>query len=305
MSTFMEKRRGALGVRLYGHAGAGGRRPLAAWLLSLGHAGGVRVVRGGNRSMRHEGKQRRGLALTNSRRKRPLVKRNEGEADNPGPEEEADLIRIAGANVTSLRRRWPIANSWPYHVLCVQETMLGEHAQKEMDSILAADGWYASWGQPQPLKQKVRAGNTDGQNVNDARHGGVAIICARELILEATQRDKDFDYLFDDGRLHHAFLPTGTGKTGVHLLSLYGYATASSPEERRRRNRELYNGVLDYASSFGRVPIFIFGDFNPNPAEDDLVEEAIAGTDWSDIHATWAEGPENAPNTYLADSRSH
>ncbi len=87
----------------------------------------------------------------------------------------------------------------------------------------------------------------------------------------------------------------------MHLLSLYGYATAGSPEERRRLNRELYEGTLAYARSFGRVPIFVVGDINPNPAEQDLVEEAIAGTEWTDVHSAWAEGPEHAANTYLRE----
>ncbi len=235
------------------------------------------------------------------KQKRPFTRKNEGEADNPGPMHGGEYIRIAGANVTSLRKRWPIAKGWPYHALCVQETMLGEQAQKDMEGILATDGWIANRGQPQPLKQKIRAGNDDGRNVNDARHGGVAVICSSELILETVPRDQEYDYLFDDGRLQHSFMPVGSGKVGIHLISLYGHASAESPEERRRLNRELYEGTLSYAQGFGRVPMLIFGDFNPNPAEEDLVEEAIAGTEWTDVHAAWAEGPENAANTFFRE----
>ncbi len=87
----------------------------------------------------------------------------------------------------------------------------------------------------------------------------------------------------------------------MHVLSLYGFASAASSEERRRLNRQLYAGTLKLLKGLGRVPIFIFGDFNPNPAEEDLVEETLAGTEWTDVLAAWAGGPHLAENTYYRE----
>ncbi len=141
------------------------------------------------------------------RRKWPLVANNEGEADNPGPR----YLKIASANVTSLRRRWPIAKGWACDVLCVQETMLGEQAQREMEGVLAGDGWTSAWGHPRPLKKKVRAGSKEGQNPYDAQHGGVGVLVRSDHIISKVPHDPMFDYLFDDGHLVHCYVPTEKG----------------------------------------------------------------------------------------------
>ncbi len=225
----------------------------------------------------------------------PVISCNEGEADNPGPETR---VRVASANVTSLKRRWPIACRWEFDVLAVQETKLGEEAQKALEAQVRADGWEPVWGEPMPLRDKVREGNIIGLNVNDARYGGVAVIARDDLPIQKVDPSSQYEYLFEEGRLVHSFLPWEEGRTGVHILSLYGCANAETAEERRSLNMTLYKGVLRYADTLGRVPCLICGDCNPNPAEADLVMEALAGTQWIDVFAEWHGGPDVAPITY-------
>ncbi len=313
---------GMLGVRPSGHAGIGGRRPQgymsgAARRLTFCHAGGTgSIVRGTRLPQRVwsdttrdklrgfiSGRGwRRGRNLSSDwrskrREKRPVEDKNEGEASNPGPSSE--VLVLAGANVTSWRKRWPIAQQWPYDIVCLQETMLGEQAQREMEAIMSASSWGVRWGSPQPLKNKPRAGNDEGLNVYDACNGGVAVAFKNTNVVEKVPQEPDFDYLFDEGRLVHCYAPVGTGSSGLHCFSLYGYASATTADERKRLNRTLYNGAIRCARGVGRVPVFIFGDFNPNPGEADLVEEAIAGTEWTDILSAWAGAPEEAENTFL------
>ncbi len=205
---------GVLGVRLYGHAGTGGWRPrhgLVAWRLTFGHAGNWEGIGGVGKScvfgvsmnsnrcgdMRREVHRRwcGGFSWSwrpskKGKRRRPLIRRNEGEADNHGPAtaNEGSLV-LATANVTSLRRRWPIVKAWPFDAICLQETMLGEQAQVEMEAAIVAEGWTVKWGAPQPLKNKIRAGNLDGRNIYDAKHGGVAVVAARAHVLETVHNE--------------------------------------------------------------------------------------------------------------------
>ncbi len=87
------------------------------------------------------------------RKKFPRLPKNEGEADNPGPDER---LVIGSANVTSLRKRWPIACRWEFDVLAVQGTKLGEEAQVALAAQIREDGWEPIWGEPMPLRDKVR-----------------------------------------------------------------------------------------------------------------------------------------------------
>ncbi len=77
--------------------------------------------------------------------------------------------------------------------------MLGEQAQREMQAVMAADGWGVRWGSPQPLKNKPRAGNEVGINIFDAQHGGVGMAFRNTVPTEKVVHEPEFDYLFDDG----------------------------------------------------------------------------------------------------------
>ncbi len=225
----------------------------------------------------------------------PVVPHNEGEADNPGPE---GRIVIGSANVTSLRRRWPIACRWNFDVLAVQETKLGEEAQIALAAQIREDEWEPVWGAPQPLLNKIREGNIAGINVNDAKHGGVGVLVKGGQPVQKVEPRLGSEHLFDEGRLVHAYLPWGDGSSGMYALSMYGYATADNQEERRELNSRLYRGALSYADRMGKVPCVICADCNPNPAEADLVSETLAGSRWTDLFSEWYGGPDAAPVTY-------
>ncbi len=136
--------------------------------------------KGGGEEQKEEKKE----AGHGSGRVRPFWRpRNEVEADNPGPGEQ-HLLKVASANVTSLRKKWPIMAKWPFDVVAVQEAKLGEEAQRSMGAQIYEDGWVPVWGAPRPLLNKVRAGNEMGINVNDAKHGGVAVLARADEAIQ-------------------------------------------------------------------------------------------------------------------------
>ncbi len=160
-----------------------------------------------------------------SLQKRPRTPCNEGEADNPGPR---DQITVGSANVTSLRKRWPIASKWDFDILAARETKLGEEAQMALAAQVREDGWEPIWGEPMPLRDRVREGNTVGLNVNDAKHGGVAVLAKRDQPIQQVKPSPSHEHLFEEGRLVHSFVPWERGDSGIHVLSMYGCANAET-----------------------------------------------------------------------------
>ncbi len=120
----------------------------------------------------------------------------------------------------------------------------------------------------------------------------------KDLPIQKVTPSVEHEHLFEDGNLVHSYLPWEKGRSGVHILSMYGCASAETLEERRRVNSALYQGTVRYADALGFVPCPICADCNPNLAEADLVTEVLAGTQWFDVFSEWYGGPDQAPITY-------
>ena len=60
-------------------------------------------------------------------------------------------LRITSANITSLLSQFDVASHLPGDILALQETRMGEGAQRHMTRALAERGWAVVWGHPMPL----------------------------------------------------------------------------------------------------------------------------------------------------------
>ena len=57
-------------------------------------------------------------------------------------------MRVAVANVTSLRLHWHTVADWRADVVLITETRLTVVAQRVMRAQAGASGWQAFWGRP-------------------------------------------------------------------------------------------------------------------------------------------------------------
>ena len=188
---------------------------------------------------------------------------NIGEAANPGLEGRRGII-VWSANVTSLSRRWQSMVSWEPDVMVVQETRLGNEAQRIMGMRIAQDGRVPLFGNPMPLKQKRdKDGQPRGETIWDAQQGGLATIARPDILAHRVDVPDSFYHLVETRRMEHVFVPCYKGDWGFHILNVYAMASAETEEVRTTANRRVYAEVIRYTKVLGNVPIFILGDFNP------------------------------------------
>ena len=87
----------------------------------------------------------------------------------PGPTQEP--LSMVTANVTSLLSQFEAVTQLPGTVLALQETRMGEVAQRAMQGRLLQRGWQVLWGKPQPMIAGLRTASAW-----NAVPGGVAIL---------------------------------------------------------------------------------------------------------------------------------
>ena len=129
---------------------------------------------------------------------------------------------------------------------------MGEGAQRHMTRSLAERGWTVVWGKPMPLITLSSAPTMW------SAHAGGCVLAVRSGIpirqippaTEAVQR------LWDAGRWCHASFPWGTGRSFLHVASLY--APVDDPQA---ADAALYAAFAELAA-LGEVPILLAGDLN-------------------------------------------
>ena len=84
------------------------------------------------------------------------------------------------------------------------------------------------------------------------------------------------------GRWIETAVQTGDGGQAVYIASYYGISGASGGGNLRERNQSLLALALARASSFGRVPYILAGDFNEDPLESQVILKAAQSGWWID-----------------------
>ena len=82
-------------------------------------------------------------------------------------------MRVALANVTSLRLHWHTVAAWRADVVLITQTRLTAVAQQVMRAQAGVSGWQAFWGAP--LESR-------GGGIWDAPAGGVAILVRQGIL---------------------------------------------------------------------------------------------------------------------------
>ena len=166
-------------------------------------------------------------------------------------------LRIVSANITSMLSQLDVVTHLPGDILALQETRMGEGAQKHMTKVLAESGWAIAWGKPMPLIS-LAAGSSPTLWSTHAGGCAVAVRCGTPIrpippVSEAVRA------LWEAGRWCHATIPWGGG------------------------------------SSLGEVPILLAGDFNLESFQLPSLSTACTNGGWHDLANLFATATASPP----------
>lgn len=200
---------------------------------------------------------------------------------NPGPP-----MAVISANVTSLARQYEAILDLQADVLGLQEIRLGEVAQKSYASRLRAHGWQSFWGKPQP----IITGDNVAPSAWNAAAGGVGILVKEGIPAKAAAIvGTAMQELWDSRRWCHTMVAYGSGRTVLHVMSVYGYVGEELKTE------ELLTKVFEVAAGLGKVPILIVGDLNITSTLSHAIQAAVETKKWSDVAEVWATAKQEEP----------
>ena len=165
-------------------------------------------------------------------------------------------MRVALANVTSLRLHWHTVADWRADVVLITETRLTAVAQRVMRAQAGASGWQAFWGAP--LESR-------GGGIWDAPAGGVGILVrqgipAKQLLppkgAPRTESDALAQTLLHCTRWCHVVVGLGRGADTLHAQVAYGVSAQPA------LNRTFWDPATRYVARHGMAPQLVGGDFN-------------------------------------------
>eukprot|EP00661_Eupelagonemidae_sp_cell13_P004257 gene4256-1569_t len=178
------------------------------------------------------------------------------------------------------------------HVWTFQETKLTDLAQQSYSKKLKAQGYQAVWGKPCPPNQSSRNGQARVGSAFAGKDLGVAIIARQDITLEHIPPNTPLQkQLYDSRRWVHARIATGTGNTGLHIISFYGLSAPfqGGQAERQKANRMIQD-CLETAKELGNVPLIIAADWNiPVEASEVLTKVTGPGGHFWDVGNIWAD----------------
>eukprot|EP00755_Sulcionema_specki_P032827 Sspe_Gene.20034::Locus_7315_Transcript_1_1_Confidence_1.000_Length_2311::g.20034::m.20034 len=199
---------------------------------------------------------------------------------NPGPESvKQGGWHVLTANVTSLSTHIEEVKGWSgVDVVALQETRVGEQAQRHLEGELNAAGWDVFWGKPQ--KREKRGGDTP--SIWASKHGGVAFLVRKGIPVRMHG-----GALWETGRVGHIEASYGDGNRSVHFFMVY------APVADEEGREEILQKVLEEVAGLGDVPAIILGDLNTEPDDSPVLTGALRTGRWTDAAVTWAG--ENPP----------
>ena len=162
-------------------------------------------------------------------------------------------MRVALANVTSLRLHWHTVADWRADMVLISKTRLTAVAQRVMRAQAGASGWQAFWGAP--LEPR-------GGGIWDAPAGGVGILVrqgvpARQILppkgAPRTEADALAQTLWHSTRWCHVLVGLGRGADTLHAQVAYG-VSAQPP-----LNRTFWDHATQYVARHGTAPQLVGG----------------------------------------------
>ena len=150
--------------------------------------------------------------------------------------------------------QFDVVTSLPGDLLALQETHMGEGAQRHMTRALAERGMAIVWGKPMPL---ITLAPGSSPTMWSAHAGGCALaVRSGTPIRGIPPSSQAVQRLWDAGRWCHATIPWGKGRSFLHIASLY--APVDDPPA---ADAALFAAFAELAP-LGEVPILLAGDFN-------------------------------------------
>ena len=123
----------------------------------------------------------------------------------------------------------------------------------------------------------------------DAIPGGVAALARKPIPIQAVEPPlRPADLILEDepdilgeGRLLHAAVPVGTGRTVLHMLTYYGFSGARAGNAvAKRLNEAGLSQAFRYVAALGNVPVVLGGDLNDNPESSRTLYNALQTGVW-------------------------
>ena len=197
---------------------------------------------------------------------------------NPG--QPGGALRITSANITSMNSQLDVVIRLPGQVLALQETRMGAAAQRIMTRTLADQGWHIIWGAPMPL---ISLGPGATPTPWSAHAGGCAIAARAGTPLRAlSPTTAAVKQLWEAGRWCHATLPWGTGRSFLHVASLY-----APVDDAQAADASIFAALTELAA-LGEVPILLTGDFNLEAHLSPTLAAACTNGGWHDVAELFA-----------------
>eukprot|EP01059_Diplonema_ambulator_P000003 TRINITY_DN0_c0_g1_i4.p1 TRINITY_DN0_c0_g1~~TRINITY_DN0_c0_g1_i4.p1 ORF type:complete len:1528 (+),score=304.66 TRINITY_DN0_c0_g1_i4:2257-6840(+) len=188
-------------------------------------------------------------------------------------------LSITTVNLTSMKNQEALCLGLGSTVIAVQETALTQAGQEDMRASLYKNGYRALWGPPQEGRLIE-----DMESVHIAVRGGVGILVKKDV--PAYSDNSVFEGMGQKNRVTHAKIAIGSGKTWIHVISLYAKDGTEAADKSSRE--QLLDEVLNRARTrLGEVPVIVAGDFNASPDRSPVLAEALR-THWVDAAAVQA-----------------
>ena len=165
-------------------------------------------------------------------------------------------MRVALANVTSLRLHWHTVADWRADVVLITKTRLTAVAQRVMRAQAGASGWQAFWGPPW---------NPGGGGIWDAPAGGMGILVRQGIPAKQvfppkgaprTESDALAQTLWHFTRWCHVLIGLGRGTDTLHAQAAYGVSAQPT------LNRAPWDHATQYVAWHGTAPQLVGGEFN-------------------------------------------
>ncbi|CAE8583822.1 unnamed protein product [Polarella glacialis] len=179
----------------------------------------------------------------------------------------SELLSLLSANITCWRTRWRIISQVACSIRCLQEVRMNKGQQRAAKSSVRALNRRLVCGAP-----------VSGQ-------GGVSIDCGSpcEEIIEFPNALQEF---IAAGRLAACWVPLGSGRRMLLVVTVYGVSGANSPGKNKyafESNERFLSALFEFLSGFRSAPIVCCGDFNIDPADSPVCMSACAVGGWHDL----------------------
>ena len=199
------------------------------------------------------------------------------------PTGDGPQLTLLSANVTSMRKNFPIVRELGASYSFLQETTLNSQGQSSMKKALHKSGFDVHFGPPCGYKL---SGSQVQHTVWNAKAGGLAAIARQPLPCKCITSTLP---VYTSGRCCLTWIPTGVGTRGFYVLNIYGFVGAGAKNPKALSlNEDFLSNVIDEIATLGDVPVIAVGDFQTCPAKSRALGQAVASNFLFDLGALFA-----------------